>query len=116
MKKIICLLLVVVCVTLSAVAESYTVKKDGKNVGTVTCEVIDYKYINRAGWGHSYTLKVTNNTSYSVYVSVRPKGVSSDNAYSKNADISANSYNKDSFAFSTGEDEPTGWEITAWVN
>ncbi len=116
MKKIICLLLVVVCVTLSAVAESYTVRKDGKDVGTVACEVIESKYINKAGWGNSYTLKVTNNTSYSVYVSVRPKGVSSDYAYGRSADISANSYNSDSFAFSTGEDKPTGWEITAWVN
>ncbi len=115
MKKIICLFLVVVCVTLSAVAESYTVKKDGKNVGTVTCEVIDYKYINRAGWGHSYTLKVTNNTPYSVFVTVRPKGVSSKNANSQSDDISAWSFDKN-FTFSTGEDEPTGWEITAWVN
>ena len=108
MKKISLMLLFFLSVSLSSFAETADVKDGRETVGTVTYEVSKI-YINREGWGNTYTIKVENNTNEYIQVRVTAKGCGdTDSARIK-------PYGSEEIGIATGEKEATGWHVEAYV-
>lgn len=118
MKKILLLFISVLLLSLGLVNTVNANTSGSENTTKDICmgnpDLVSYsvkhQYINREGWGNTYTITVVNKVEDPVWVHVKPKGCTNGHGDSR----TIRAFDKTEFMISTGDEKPTGWHVEAY--
>jgi len=117
MKKVLLLFISVLLLSLGLVNTVNANTSGSENTTKDICmgnpDLVSYsvkhQYIDREGWGNTYTITVVNKVDEPVFVNVKPKGCTTGHGTSG----TIRAFDKTEFMISTGDEKPTGWHVSA---